>query len=451
MKKSRVQQLGRRQFLRGAISGMGVIVGLPILDCMLNENGTAFGAELGGGALPPLFGTWFWPLGLSPGQWEPKTTGAVFEFGRELQGLNPIRNKMNLISGLQVYADGKVQLPHYTTADAVMTGQVRAQNESHVISIDEVVADRLGVRTRFPSLTVACDGLTSTSFSARGANTMNPAEISPAALYRRIFGESFIDPNAAEFKPDPAVLSRRSVLSAVQEERKALITQVGARDRERLDSFFTSVRDLENKLDIELQRPAPLAACQRPQPPGPEETGLLIGEVLGTHNLFVRLLSHALACGQTRIFNVALAKGAAQIRKPGDSTGFHNYTHEERIDPKLGYQPTCSWFSSQLMTAFRELVTTLDSYKEGNGTLLDRSLIYACTDHGEARLHSLKNLMMFTAGGANHRIRTGMHIAAPGEPFTRVALTCQRALGIEASTWGSGSNTTTKPFEELLI
>ena len=88
--------------------------------------------------------------------------------------------------------------------------------------------------------------------------------------------------------------------------------------------------------------------------------------------------------------------------------------------------------------------------QEGEGTLLDRSVLLAFTDHGEARLHSMKNMPVFSAGSAGGRLKTGIHIAAEGDAATRVGFTVQKAFGVVSNRWGTESNEVTKPFSEIL-
>ena len=102
------------------------------------------------------------------------------------------------------------------------------------------------------------------------------------------------------------------------------------------------------------------------------------------------------------------------------------------------------------MGFFVELLQAMDSIQEGEGTLLDRSVVYAFTDHGEARLHSMKNLPVFTAGSAGGRLKTGLHIAAEGDAATRVGFTIQRALGVVSDRWGTESNEVSAPYGEVL-
>ena len=103
------------------------------------------------------------------------------------------------------------------------------------------------------------------------------------------------------------------------------------------------------------------------------------------------------------------------------------------------------------MGFFLELIQTMDSIKEGDGTLLDRSVVFAYTDHGEARLHSMKNMPVFTAGSGAGRIKTGIHVAAEGDAATRVGFTIQKSLGVVADRWGAESNEVRIPYHEVLV
>jgi hypothetical protein len=441
-------KLSRRTVLRGVLDGATVTLGLPLLECFVNANGTAYA---NGAALPRCFGTYFWPLGLQPGLWEPAATGADYALPETLSCLAPIKAKMNLFSGMQTFLDGKVNQNHYSGAQCQATGIVSRTGSDYSTSLDSTIGDVIGRGTRFRSLEVSCDGDRKSTWSARGASGMNPAEISPLALYMRIFGPEFKDPKAEDFKPDPMVMLRKSVLSAMTEERGGLLAQLSTFDRSRLEEYFSSVRDLEDKFAAELQKPAPLPSCYKPEQPSDKEApGSLIDQARTSQRLFAKLLAHALACDQTRVFNVSMGSAFSALRRAGDAVNFHSYTHEEPIDVQRHCQPICRWFNEQLMDTFRELVQTLDSVKEFDGTLLDRTIVYAFTDHGEARLHSMKRYPIFTAGNGGGRMKTGLHVAAEGDTVTRVGFSIQRAFGLTSPSWGSESNTATKPFSEAL-
>ena len=436
----------RRSLLRGAIQGSTVVMGLPILESFLNSNGTAFAD---GTELPPCFGSWFFGLGLTPGRWQPEVIGSNYELPEHVAALQPIKEKLNIFSGLQIFLDGKVNQNHISGAQGQMTGVVTRSAADYDESFDAVIDKQFGANARFRTLEVACDGNASSGWTARGRNGKTPCQISPLELYRRIYGDGFIDPNQADFAPNPEVMVRHSVLSAVTEQRQKLMNSVSSDDRSRLDEYFSSLRDVEQKLAFELERPAPLPACSIPSM-DVEEIGTMVAQVQHTHKQFATLLSHALACGQTRIFHITLGNAFSTLRLPGEPSAYHALTHEEPIDPELGYQPKCKVIGEQCMGFFVELLQALDSIREGEGTLLDRSLVYAFTDHGEARLHSMKNLPVFTAGSAGGRLKTGLHISAEGDAATRVGFTIQKALGVVTNKWGVESNEVTTPFSEVL-
>ncbi len=429
----------RRTVLRGILGGASVSVGLPLLDRFLDGKGRAFA---NGAPLPVCFGTWFQGLGGAPGLWEPKTVGAGYEMGQLFQALSPFRHKINVFSGLKAHG----RAPDHTIGQAVAFAG--SYEDTIPKTIDTIIGDVIGTQSRFRSLEVACDGSTE-SFSRRGPNIANASEPSPLALYARIFGPEFTDPNAAEFKPDPEVMVRRSALSAVSEQRAALLKNLGAADRARLDEYFTSLRETEKQLELQLQKPAPLAACTIPSKPGEESTGVIIDQARATHRTFASLIAHAMACGQTQVFSVNFGGGGSRLRKAESAESFHIHTHEEATDPKLGYQPTVAWFQEQAIGALSELIAALDGIREGDGTLLDRALLMYSTDHGYARLHTSDNVPMLTAGGAGGRIKTGIHVHAPGDTMARVGLTVQQALGIPVHTWGKDGNETSKPISEL--
>lgn len=439
------KKLTRRTVLRGAIDGVGVSIALPLLDCLLNTNGTAIAAT--GTPLPALFGTWFQNLGLNPGRWVPQTVGAKYENNVELKVFDPFKERINLFSGMRYFVEGRPLETHLTGGQIATTGGIPYGSDSGP-SIDSIVADTIGKGTRFRSIEVSLSG-SRHSWSKRSGSAVNPSEFSPAALYTRIFGPGFADPNAAEFAPDPMILARRSVLSAVTEQRQDLMRRLGTSDRTRMDEYFTAVREIEQQLTLEMQKPEPLAACTVPSPPEEAASGTVVDDAARNAKLFGRLLAHALACGQTRVFNVSLL--SLQMRKRGSAMTWHMLTHEEPVDEQLGYQVESTWFINWANTVFADFLHALDSVREGPGTVLDRSVILWQTDHSDARVHSLDNLPLMTVGGAGGRLKTGMHIAAQGDPATRVGLTVQQALGVPVSVWGELSNGTSKTIGELMV
>ncbi len=437
--------LNRRTVLRGMLGGTAIGVGLPMLDCFLDVNGEAMAD---GAPLPKTFVSWFQGLGYAPGFWEPKKVGTDFEFGVQLQALNPLKKKINIVSGLKVFLDAHPAGAHSAGPQGCLQGGVSTPN---LPSIDQIVADAIGTRTRYRSIEVSCDG-SQTSNSSRSATARNPGQPSPTALYADIFGTGFQDPNSATFTPDPVVMARKSVLSAVSDKREKLVAMVGASDRARLDEYFTSLRAMENKLQVQLEKPSPMEACAVPKNFKKFEVqpGMLIDEAREANRLFAQLLAHAMSCGQTNVASLNFGGSLSNLRRAGSQQTFHMYTHEEMVDPVLGYQKEVSWFSNQVTESVLEFAQIFDSIKEGKGTLLDRSIVMYSTDSGYARSHSVENMPMYTFGSGGGAFKTGVHVSAPGDGVTRVGLTVMQALGVPIGSWGIESNTTSKTVTEFL-
>ena len=135
---------------------------------------------------------------------------------------------------------------------------------------------------------------------------------------------------------------------------------------------------------------------------------------------------------------------------PGDPLGYHVTTHMEAIDPVLGYQPRVSEYNIYTMELFAMLLKELDGIQEGDGTLLDHSLVFAFSDQSFAKTHAVDGIPMLVAGSASGRMKTGFHIAGASNPVSRVGLTLQKGLGMAVDSWGAGSMETRSAYTELL-
>jgi hypothetical protein len=288
------------------------------------------------------------------------------------------------------------------------------------------------------------------SYSFRAAGSPNPSEVSPVALYQRIFGEGFQDPNAATFTPDPRTMVRQSVLSAVAEDRQRIMRNVGVADRRRLDEYFSSIRHLEDQLALQLQPPARVENFTKPDAPPVTPMDSEVSNVMVTHKLMAGLLAKALQCNQTKIINVLLSDTTSNLRRAGSSTTHHTLTHEEPVNPTLGYQEQVGWFARQSMLAWRDFLDAMAGIPEGDGTLLDNCLIFAHSDCSIAKAHAVEGIPMMIAGNAGGRIRTGFHLAGRADPASRVGLTLQQALGLQVERWGVQSMETNRSITELM-
>jgi len=440
----------RRKALRGMLGGTAVTVGVPLLDIFLDGNGQALAAT--GAPMPVRFGTWFWGLGVNPTRWFPTKQGKDYDLPPELAPIAPFQHKINVLGGFNVPLDGAPNLPHRSGGVAVRTGMAMGADRGLPgASFDIAIGEKVGTRSRFRSLEISSSGDPRNSLSGAGGGNLNPSEVSPAALYQRIFGTGFQDPNSGDFTPDPAVMARRSVLSGVTEQRQALEKSVGAADRIKLDQYFTSVRQLEAQLDVQLTKPEPLEACIVATKVADRPVNAEIENVMQNHELMTDLLVMALACDQTRVFNMMFNNGASSLTRIGSTITHHQLTHEEVLDTKLGYQPEATYLLTKIMEAWVYFLGALDKVKEGDRTLLDNTLVFAHSETEFAKFHTIDNMPMMTAGSAGGAVKTGVYVNGAGTPVSRVGLTLQQAMGVPLDKWGTKSMETRKSISEILV
>ena len=450
------KRFDRRTLLRGTLAGGAVSMGIPLLDCFLNCNGTALAQ---GAPLPLRFGVWMWGCGMNPERWTPSATGEGWALSPELVALDrelavggKVRDHVSVFSGFDVQLGGRPNFPHSGGLVSTNTGSVPVEDFVRVDpTLDSLIASELGGFTRFRSLEMSATGNPNEAYSFEARGVPNAPEISPAALYARVFGPEFADPNAGPFTPDPRLMLRQSVLSVVKEDRNRLVQQVGTHDQQRLDQYFTSVRQLEQQLDVLLSGPPDLESCMKAPEPGAEDLGTEVGQSQETNRLMAEILSFALACDQTRVFSMMFSSPLSGLRQPGSNEQHHQLTHDEAVDPALGYQPKATQFVFDSMDAWADFVEILTRIPEGDGTLLDNCLVWAHSDVSFAKVHGVVAMGMMIAGRAGGRIRPGLHIAGGATQTSRMGLTIQQVMGINIESWGKLSMEATRPISEIVL
>ncbi len=447
------RKISRRGALRGIVGGIAATVGLPYLDIFLNNTGTALA---NGAPIPMRFGTWFWGLGHTVGR--AVTADRELKFLAECAPLEPYRKLTNFYSNFNTPLDGRPSAVHYTGWIGCRTGSVPNSRDIGTSSkdileptLDVIAADAIGMGARFKSIDMSATGDPSDSYTFRGAGSRNTAEISPLALYARIYGPDFVDPNVAEFKVDPKVMVRRSALSVIADERAAFTKTLGTADKHRLEEYFTSLRQLEGQLDLQMQKPPPAESCAIPKKSDGGPTGVEIPVVFANHKQMTDLAVMALACNQTRIVNMLYSNSQSSLRVPGESFTHHTLTHEEQLDKGLGYQARVAVMNLYSMQAFAQFLEAFSKVREGDGTLLDNMLIFANSDTNNARIHALDGTPVMTVGRAGGRMKTGLHIDGKGDPITRTGLTALQAVGVPIAKWGTLSLETSRPITDVLV
>lgn len=442
--------VSRRNVLRGVVGGGMVTVGLPFLDIFLNVNGTALANEK---PLPQRFGTWVWGLGMDKSVWVPKKVGSDYDLPEQLTPLKNVKQHVNILSNFNVPTGGRPNLCHFTGSAALRTAMVPAsRTDLPVPTIDVLVADVLGGTSRFNVMNAAATGIPSDSYSWRNGNAINPPDISAIEMYHRIFGPDFQDPNSPTFTPRPETMIRKSVLSGILEQKSALEKTLGSEDKARMDQYFTSLRELEGRLERQLQKPAPAPNCnvKGVAVPPEIERGTDVDLLDKRHNAMTDLMVSALMCNQTNVFNMVYTPSGSTATLKGNEKTHHTITHEEPVDDKLGYQPTNSIFVKRAMGAWAYFVDALAKVPEGDGTLLDHSVVFAHSDQEWAKTHTINGIPMMTAGRAYGRIKTGMHIDGKADPGSRVGLTLMRAVGVGGSEWGHQDMLTSREISEIV-
>lgn len=434
--------LSRRKVLNGMLHGGAVAVSIPFLDMFLNENGTAFAAT--GQPLPNRFGTWFWGLGVDPKQFIPTTFGKLpAELPVQLSPLQKQADKINVFSNFDVLTDGAPNLCHYSGWVALRTGSApQGRNGAAGASIDVPIIDAIGGGTRFKQINLAATGNARDSYSFTSPDAVNPPEVSAIEFYTKIFGPEFQDPNAPTFTPSPKIMMRKSVLSGVTEQRKDFERGLGAADRARMDQYYTSIREIENRLALQLEKPPAAPDCKAPAgQPGEIARGEDVVVVRDRHRAMTDLLMMALVCNQSKVFNVNYSSSGSNHTRKGLDKSHHAYTHEEPVNVEKGYQINSFEFVNDAMREFGYFIDKMAATKEGDGNLLDRAMVYAHSDCQIAKVHSLTNVPMITAGNFGGKLKTGLHIDGKAQAATQLGYTLQLLAGVPIDKWGTKSMT----------
>ena len=443
-------KFSRRSILRGTLAGGAIGVGLPALDMFLDVNGKAFADT--GDKLPTRMGTYFWGLGLTPGRWVPKKVGADFDLMPEIESLGDLKNKTSVFSGFRVHLDGRPNLQHWTGQGAVMSGLAPTSIGTFSAGTFDInAAQAIGAGTRYRAVHLTPFGNPKLSYSTSTGTGFNTPETTPLSLYGKIFGEGFQDPNSPDWSPDRNLMLQKSVLSAVSDDRKALLAVAGAADRQKLDQYFTSIREMEEQLAVQLQRPAPAEACHVPGAAPETNPSGRIDRVNAANKQMAQLMAMAIACNQTKVFNVVHTSATSEAYLEGDSKIYHLHTHDEPIDKELGYQKVSSQLATLAVQGYTDFIRALDAIPEGDGTLLDNCAVLGYSDTGYAKIHSTDNIPMFIAGGAGGRQKGNMHVEGNGDPVSRVSLTLQQLVGMPVGQFGVGGMQTDRAVSEVMV
>ena len=410
--------LPRRTFLRG----LGATLALPMLESMTPKV-SAIGAST-----PPIrLGYVYTPNGIigacdkspRPFMWTPKTVGANFEFSPTMKALEPFREQLNVFSGLaqvtgRALGDGPGD--HARATATFLTGvhpHKTGGADFHLgISADQIAAKELGRYTQLASLELGlepqplagnCDsGYTCAymSMSWRGPTSPLPAEVNPRTVFERLFGEGDSTDAAARTS---RLVHQKSVLDYVTSSLSRLRMRIGAGDTHKLEEYLEAVRDIERRIQRAEEQNATLVL------PSLERPGAIPDDYMQYSKLMIDMQVVAWQTDMTRVSSFMLGRDGSNRAYPeiGISDGHHSISHHQSDPEKIEKLIKIDELHVGL---FAYLLEKLKSTPDGDGSLLDHSMVLFGSSISESNIHTHDDLPIVLAGGANGRLKGNRHL-----------------------------------------
>lgn len=453
--KTNPWQIPRRTFLRGA----GVLLGLPLLNVM-GASGRAAKAlassPAGTGQAPVRMASLFFPNGVWKEKWFPKEAGADYKLPFSLEPLAKHRQQMLVFSGLDKkhshQGDG-----HYAKTANYLTGlPVRKTPGKDIsvggMSIDQFCAQQIGRMTPLPSLELGVDPVVSgidsnvgytrlygCSISWRSPSTPVAKEINPKLAYERLF--LIMKARQSRDSRNQSTDDKQALLDLVLEDARRLRNRLGRDDQFKLDEYLDSVRDVERRLAF-FSKPDPRSW----HPPSQPDSDIAAPkDAPKDHQAHVRLMLDLMALAfwtdSTRISTFMFAndvssKNFAELI-PGANGSHHEFSHHENKATKYEpYSKINRWHCEQLAY----LLDKLASIKEGEGTVLDNSMIMFGSGMSDGNSHEPSNLPIVLAGRAGGKIKSGRHLVNPaGTPLCNLYVSMLENMGTPVQSFGDSS------------
>jgi hypothetical protein len=444
----KTKALDRRTVLRGMLAtGAAVTIPLPLLNAMLNANGTALAQS--NTPISPLYVTWFFGNGSLPGRWKPAATGSgsAWTLSPLLQPLAEVKSHLTVVSGL----DGKLVVSgveHPTGSAACTTGAPLNGNAVRLKSIDQVVADMIATGAPFRSLEVGVTPATPGgpqdslhTVSHRGANARNNPVYDPKAVFTRLFmGGTQPPPDDPEAQEAAKVARvRGSVLDSILDDGAALQQRLGSEDRVRVEAHLDAIRAIEMRLDgMPTDGTGLPAACGSVAEPalGQDTRSEAPPQV---NTAMAELTSLALACEKTRVATFMLSVPAAHVYYRHLGTDMDDDFHDTICHGDAGTdsnQPRVETGVLYAMKCLNEFLVNLKNLPHGDGTLLDATLVYVTSDSAWGKTHTRAEWPVLFVGKAAGRLRGDEHHNFQGENLSRALFTVAKIMGSEATDYG---------------
>jgi len=434
------KHISRRTILKGA----GATLALPLLDAMVPA-ATAL-AQTAASPKPRFVGC-FVPHGMAPGYWVPEKVGDNPDFPFNWKPLEPFREQVTILSGLHSRSaeppPGATGADHWVAAAFLCANKPRKTTGADLYAgttIDQIIAQRIGTENLMPSMQLAVEDPGSNSsncgegYSCTYTNTISwatpasplPMELNPQVVFERMFGDgSTPEQRAARRKRD------RSVLDSLTGSLSRLRTDVSASDRARLDDYTQNVREIERRLQIAMKASAV----------APSDFGVPVGvpQTFDEHiKLQFSLLALAFQADITRVGTLLFARDLTGRTYPeceAPTSGFHGVSHHGEDPRQIALLSKINQYHVKMLAY---LIDKLAKTQDGDGTLLDHSLVLYGSNMGNSNQHVHYDVPHVLVGTLNGKVKGNRHIAYPTKtvPTGSLLLTVLDKFGIAQDTIG---------------
>ena len=423
-------RISRRRLLKG----LGASVGLPWLEVMSeNAKSITTAGSMGAGEIPRRAMFTYWGLGVEITGFTPAETGRDYQLTPALAALAPFKQDFTVMTGLTSFTGG------HGSCCCLLTGVNTVRNAKTLMSVDQQLAQHHGSVTRFPSLVLGT--VRETGFGGPFPSTLSwsknhtpiTPENRPEVLFEKLFGS---EDNKTLAAAKQAMAQRASLLDSIKEQAAALQRQVGTADRERLDQYFTSIRDLEERIKIEgewIDRPKPKVSR-------PDFSQIVASDRIASDGrgyseytrMMFDMIALAFATDSTRAVTHIPRSERDEARCYGYQTkskwDLHTITHNAQEEDKIA-----QWrrLDALYFAEWAYFLGKLKSVKEGSGTLLDNTMAAWATTNGGPNAHDSKHLPLILCGGSALGLQHQGHLVKTDMPVANVWRTVVDRVGMK--------------------
>src|SRR5438477_2254523 len=409
------KHMSRRTILQGA----GSVLALPLLDAMIPASTALAQTDA---APKPRFVGCFVPHGMAPGYWVPEKEGTDFDFKFCFKPLEPFREYVTLTSGLHSRSaeppPGVTGADHWVAAAFLCANKPKKTAGADVYAgttIDQIIAQKIGQENLMPSMQLAVEdpGANSSNcgegYSCTYTNTISwssptsplPMELNPQVVFERMFGDgSTVEQRAARRKRD------RSILDSLTGSLSRLRGEFSPSDRARLDDYTENVREIERRLQIAMKA-STVAPTDMTVPVGVPQT-------FDEHiKLQFRLLALAFQADITRVGTLLFARDLTGRTYPeceAPTSGFHGVSHHGEDPRQIGLLSKINQYHVKMLAY---LIDRMNTTQDGDGTLLDHSLVLYGSNMGNSNQHVHYDVPHVLVGTLNGKLKGGRHLAYP--------------------------------------